>query len=558
MSVKARTSNALGTDVVVIGAGGAGQRAALEVARAGMDAVLVTKGLLGRSGNTPMGRFSFCVALPETGDSPEAHAADTLASGEGLADERLVKTLVEQAPVELETLVDWGMRFDRENGRLKQVRVPGHVAARALYFRQQTGLEITRTMRRQISNSSVRIIEDTPVVAVLTEGGAVAGALAVDTWTGEPLVLEAPAVIIAAGGAGALYRVTSNARDSTGDAYALGYAAGAELVDMEMTQFLPFGLAEPLSLRGATDPGGALITAGAWLLNGKGERFMARYDPERLEFSTRAVTTKAIAEEVNAGRGSPLGGVWLDLPEERDRPSEIIDRAWCAHLRQAGLDPDAGPLEVAPSCHHMMGGLRINPDAETSVRGLFAAGEAAGGLHGANRLAGSGLIDGQVFGAAAGRSACVCARANRGRAFPDHLATRAWESFRATVGGGRRVIRAWEIKDRLASVMSECGGVLRTGDGLETGIGQVTELADELATIAEPVPGLDMQEAIEVRHLVTTAELILRSALMREESRGAHLRSDFPERNDARFRRHTVIRREDGRQARVQGHGVDG
>ena len=426
----------LRADVIVIGAGGAGQRAALAARDAGMDTLIVTKGLAGRSGNTPMGRFSFCVTLPETANTLEAHVRDTLASGEGLADGALIDAFVTQAPERLRDLVSWRMRFDRSGQGFEQVRVPGHTEARALHFQQETGLEVTRTMRRQVSRSGIRILEDAPAVAVVAEDGAVSGVLAVNVWTGQLIEIHAPSVVIAAGGAGCVYEVNSNAKDTTGDSYSLAFGAGAELIDMEMTQFLPFGLIRPDSLRGCTDPGGALITAGGWLLNSGGERFMEQYDSGRMEFSTRAAITRAIAQEVAAGRGSPGRGVWLQLPRDRGTPSGIVEKTWCDYMRQGGIDPDSGPLEVAPSCHYMMGGIRVDQSAASTVEGLFAAGEAMGGLHGANRLAGHGLVEGQVFGALAGAGAARVAAAKRGTVMSGTACNRAWEGFRARVGLG--------------------------------------------------------------------------------------------------------------------------
>jgi len=538
-------------DVVVIGGGGAGQRAALEAVGLGAQTILITKGLVGRSGNTPMGRFSFCVALEQYGNSPTDHAEDTLASGEGIADEPLVRTFVETAPRRLEELLAWKMRFEKTNGRLNQVRVPGHLAARALHFRQETGLEITRTMRRQLFRTGVRIIEDAPVISVLVQGDSVVGALAVDIWSDQPLLLEAPTVIIATGGAGCLYQVTSNAKDSTGDGYALAYEAGAELVDMEMTQFLPMGLSLPAALRGATDPGGALITAGAWLLNSKRERFMQRYDPQRMEFSTRAIVTRAIAEEVLAGRGTEYGGVWLTLPKDKGRASDVIERTWCDYMRQAGVDPDAGPIPVAPSCHYVMGGIRIDVNAAATISGLFAAGEVAGGLHGANRLAGNGLIDSQVFGAIAGHMAAPQARRTTKRRSAKRSAGRAWDFHRARVGAGKQSVMPWELKDRLAAVMTQGGGFIRTRQSLETALDELPSLQKGLAEMQRPSPGLASQEGIEARHLITTAEAVLRSALFRQESRGAHLRLDHPKRDDERFCVHVVALRDEAEAMKI-------
>ncbi|HYC46641.1 MAG TPA: FAD-binding protein [Burkholderiales bacterium] len=532
-------------DVVVIGAGGAGQRAALAARSEGVDALLVTKGLVGRSGNTPMGRFSFCVTQDRPGNTRSAHVRDTLDSGEGLSDERLVASFVAHAPQRVRDLLAWRMRFEKRGGQLHQVRVPGHSEARALHFKQETGLEVTRTLRREVTRAGIPLMEDAAVVAIVVEDNAVVGVIAVDVWSGIPVRIEAPAVVVAAGGAGCLYRHNSNAKDSTGDAYALAYRAGAELIDMEMTQFLPFGLVAPASLRGCTDPGGALITAGASLLNACGERFMERYDAKRLEFSTRAIITRAIAEEIRAGRGSPAGGVWLQLPKERGVASEVIEKSWCEYMRQGGVDPDSGRIEVAPSCHYMMGGIRVDAAAAGSVEGLFAAGEAMGGLHGANRLAGHGLVEGQVFGTLAGLSAAQVAKAKQQHSPspPRRRFVEQWDCFRERIGVGASPTQPWEIKEELASVMTEGAAYVRTDEGMRTALEKVKDLEVELREMKLPAPGLALQEAIEARNLLTTAKVVIRAALHRKETRGAHMRSDYPGRDDAKFKVHIAVSR---------------
>lgn len=528
-------------DVLIIGAGGAGQRAALAARSMEMDTLIVTKGLVGRSGNTPMGRFSFCVTQMGAGNTLEAHARDTLTSGEGISDATLVEAFVSQAPERVRDLLSWRMRFDRIDGKFEQVRVPGHSEARALHFRQETGLEIIRTMRRQVSRTGIRILEDAPVVAVVVEDGAVSGVLAMNIWTGRPIRIDAPSIVIAAGGAGCLYQITSNSKDATGDSYALAYEAGAELIDMEMTQFLPFGLIRPASLRGCTDPGGALITAGGWLLNNRGERFMERYDSLRMEFSTRAIIARAIAQEVLAGRGSTAGGVWLELPKDRGSPSDVIEKTWCDYMRQGGVDPDAGPLEVAPSCHYMMGGIRVDREAAATVEGLFAAGEAVGGLHGANRLAGHGLVEGQVFGRLAGSGAARVASRKRQKTMSTIAYQRAWDIFQSRVGSGRSTTQPWEIKMALAAVLSEGGGYIRTQARLEAALQRIGQLEVELSEMKAPPTGLALQEAIDARHLVLTAQAVLRSALQRKETRGAHMRLDYPDRDDSNFKIHIAV-----------------
>lgn len=533
----------LSADVVIIGAGGAGQRAALAAREKGMDVLVVTKGLVGRSGNTPMGRFSFCVTQTSAGNSFEAHAKDIFSSGDGLSDPSLVDVFITEAPNRVQELLAWRMRFDRKDGKLEQVRVPGHTEARALHFRQETGLEITRTMRRQVSRTGVRILEDTPIVSIVVEDGAVTGILGINIWNGRSIRVNAPSVVIAAGGAGSLYEVTSNSKDATGDSYALGYEAGAELIDMEMTQFLPFGLIQPSSLHGCTDPGGAMITAGAWLLNSRNERFMEKYDPKRMEFSTRAIIARAIAEEVSSGRGTDRGGVWLQLPADRGKPSEVIESMWCDYMRQGGVDVDSGPLEIAPSCHYMMGGLGANQHAETTVEGLFAAGEAMGGLHGANRLAGHGLVEGQVFGALAGDAAARLASRKKGQCMSDTVRRRKWEEFRHLVCGGSTSTKSWEIKRAVASTMNTGGSYVRSQSGLEAALRRIQYLEVELSGMKTPPTGLALLEAIEARHLIITAQAVLRSALYRKESRGAHVRSDYAKIDDANFKWHVSVSR---------------
>ncbi|MDD3257594.1 MAG: fumarate reductase subunit A, partial [Methanocorpusculum sp.] len=396
--------------VLVIGSGGAGIRAAVEAENFG-ETIIVSKTITGKGGCTVMAEGGINAVLKDT-DSIQAHFEDTMSGGAYLNDEDLVRTLTSEVPDRIRDLFTWGAVFDlAKDNCIAQRPFGGQRCARTCYAGDHTGHEIVMTLLEKLRSSSVTIENEVTVLDLLSDGEKVNGAITCDR-EGNLGLITADAVVLATGGAGQVYDTTTNSTAGTGDGYALGYRAGAQLIDMEQVQFHPTGAVTPYDSRGR------LITEavrgeGGVLKNALGERFMQKYDPKRMELSTRDVVSRSIATEVLEGRGTEHGGVWLDVSH---LPREQIESRLPIMLNQFlqfGVDIRTQPMEVAPTAHHFMGGLKITPDTLTTVPHLFAAGEVAGGVHGGNRLGGNALAETQVFGRRAGLSAGKCKRTAR-------------------------------------------------------------------------------------------------------------------------------------------------
>src|SRR5512136_299693 len=397
-----RAEDTVECHVLVIGSGGAGVRAAVEAEQHG-DTVLVTKSLAGKGGCTPMAEGGYNAALRES-DSCVLHKEDTIRGGAYLNDPELVDILVKEAPERFLELVCWGAVFDRTDaGEWSQRSFGGQRIARTCYAGDRTGHEMMTTLVERLDSSKVTLLQEFTVIDLLKSGESVIGAMALDE-KGELVVLKADSTVLATGGGTKVYDISTNSSSGTGDGYAIGYRSGAELIDMEMVQFHPTGAVFPYDARGrlVTE---AVRGEGGILVNCTGERFMKRYDPERMELSTRDIVARAIATEILNGRGTSHGGVYLDvthLPREQieDRLPVMLEQ-----FLKFGVDIREIPMEVAPTAHHIMGGLRITPECRTTLPALFACGEVAGGVHGANRLGGNALAETQVFGKRAGEYA---------------------------------------------------------------------------------------------------------------------------------------------------------
>jgi fumarate reductase (CoM/CoB) subunit A len=508
--------------VLVIGSGGAGVRAALEAVRYG-DVLLVTKSVAGKGGCTPMAEGGYNAALREA-DSCVGHLEDTLKGGAYLNDLELVQVLVNEAPDRLQDLVGWGAVFDvTETCQVAQRSFGGQRFPRTCYAGDRTGHEMMMTLLEQLRASDVEVLQEVTVTDLLTREGAVVGASALDR-TGKLEVIRADSTILATGGGSRVYDVSTNSASGTGDGYSLGYGAGAELIDMEMVQFHPTGAVYPYDARGR------LITEavrgeGGILRNAKGERFMSRYDPERMELSTRDVVARAIAREILEGRGTPRGGVFLDVTHLP--PAQIEERlpVMLEQFLAFGVDIRKEPMEVAPSAHHFMGGLRITASGQTTVPGLFACGEVAGGVHGANRLGGNSLAETQVFGKRAGEAA---GRAPSQGRQPEQrqldLIERRLEGFLSGM------VNPVPVERKLQQAMWRGAGIFRTGPDLTQTLAEVEKLGRKKLHAASR---LNLGECMTVHHLCTTAMLVLKSALLRPESRGAHVRTDITQAHDA-------------------------
>src|SRR5262252_3730005 len=400
-------------DVLVIGAGGAGLRAAIEASASGAKVALVTKSLLGKA-HTVMAEGGVAAALANTDerDSWKVHFADTMRGGQYLNNWRHAELHAQEAPDRVRELEAWGALFDRtKDGRILQRNFGGHAYPRLAHVGDRTGLEMIRTLQDHGIHQGITFHMECTVTRLMTDGGRVVGAFGYERERGRFRVFRAGAVILATGGIGRAYRIASNSWEYTGDGLALAYDAGAELVDMEFVQFHPTGMIWPPGVQGilVTE---AVRGEGGTLTNKDGERFMKRYDPEKMELSTRDVVARAIYTEVKEGRGTEHGGAYLDISH---KPAEYVIRKLPSMYHQfkdlADVDITKGPMEVGPTCHYMMGGIRVDAEtAETTLPGLYAAGEAAAGLHGANRLGGNSLSDLLVFGRRAGLSAAKHAK----------------------------------------------------------------------------------------------------------------------------------------------------
>jgi fumarate reductase (CoM/CoB) subunit A len=501
--------------VLVIGSGGAGIRAALEAARYG-DTILIGKTIAGKGGCTVMAEGGYNAVLREA-DSIEGHLEDTLKGGAFLNDRALAEVLVTEAPDRMDDLLRFGAVFDAADGcTIAQRPFGGQRYPRTCYAGDRTGHEIVMTLLERLRASGVQIRNEISALELAKDGERVTGAIT-STIDGEIGAIAADAVVLATGGAGQIYDITTNSTGGTGDGYALGYRAGAELIDMEMVQFHPTGAVYPYDARGR------LITEavrgeGGVLKNIDGERFMKRYDPDRMELSTRDVVARSIATEVLEGRGTPRGGVWLDVTH---LPEKQIEERLPLMLEQYltfGVDIRKEPMEVAPTAHHMMGGIRITPDCQTSVPGLFACGEVAGGVHGANRLGGNALAETQVFGRRAGEAAGRTEVRER-RIAPDQI--RSVEEKIAAFKDGE--MKPSDLIARMKRVMWDGAGIYRTASALTVAREAILDLSSAQLSARS---GTEILDAWTGQNMLLVAGMILDGALMRQESRGAHVRTD--------------------------------
>jgi succinate dehydrogenase flavoprotein subunit len=575
-------------DVLVVGAGGAGLRAAIEAAAQGCSVGLVCKSLLGKA-HTVMAEGGVAAALSNTDprDSWKVHFRDTMRGGKLLNDWRMARIHAQEAPARVNELEAWGALFDRTpDGRILQRNFGGHTYPRLAHVGDRTGLEMIRTLQdRTVHSAGVDVYMETTVSHLLKDEGRIAGALAYRRETGRFIVFRTKAVVLATGGIGRAYRINSNSWEYTGDGHALAYDAGADLIGMEFVQFHPTGMVWPLSVRGILVTEGVRGEGGI-LKNSKGERFMFRYIPEMFkkdfadteaeadrwvaaviagqkpdarrppELLTRDVVARAIAQEVREGRGSPHGGAFLDIATKR-KPEEIrrkLPGMWQQFHELADVDITRDPMEVGPTTHYVMGGVRVDPESQAAtVPGLFAAGEVAGGLHGSNRLGGNSLSDLLVFGRRAGAGAAEHAKRFAGE---PRVATADVEAAAADLlapferRGGEN---PFAVQEALQDMMGTYVGIARSEDDLKTALAKLEELRARAARVGiegnrQYNPG--WSTAIDLQNLLTVSEAVTRAALERRESRGAHTRVEYPD-SDKQFGTVDVVVRRDGDRMRV-------
>ena len=524
------------TDVLVIGNGGAGLRAAIEASRQGAEVLVVARTILGKAHTTMAeGGFNAVLGNIDPSDSVESHFKDTVTEGAFLNDQRLVEMLVNEAAERIYDLEGFGAVFDRTpQGWIAQRPFGGQGHARTCYLGDETGHEIIMALVEEARRRHLAHKDEVLVTKLLMAGERCCGAFALEMRHGEYLVLQAKSTVLAMGGAGRIFQVTSNPDEATGDGYALAYEAGAELMDMEQVQFHPTGMVLPKSARGILVTEAARAEGGQ-LLNARQERFMTKYDPARMELAPRDVVARAIWTEVAEGRGAPSGAVYLDLT--RVPSSTVLAKLPRMHkqfLSFANLDITKQMIEVAPTQHHFMGGVKIRPEdnRSTTVQGLYLAGENEAGVHGANRLGGNALAETQVFGARAGRFAALHAISSRPTSIPEREIEGERERLDALLRPG---LKPQAVKEQLRDLMWRSAGIVRNGEDLGEALYEIQLLRGNLMEVGASGSkryNLEWHDAISLPHMLLVSECVVRSALMRAESRGAHFRSDHPQRND--------------------------
>jgi succinate dehydrogenase / fumarate reductase flavoprotein subunit len=569
-------------DVLVIGSGGAGLRAAIEAAASGVSVAMISRSLLGKA-HTVMAEGGVAAALANVDDrdSWKVHFSDTMRGGQYLNNWRMAEIHAKEAPDRVRELEAWGAVFDRtDDGKILQRNFGGHKYPRLAHVGDRTGLELIRTLQDHAIHQNIEVYQEYTIISLLKDGEKVVGAFGYDREKGLFKVFQAKAVIIATGGMGRIYKISSNSWDCTGGGISLAYHAGAELIDMEFVQFHPTGMVWPPSVRGLLITEGVRGEGGV-LRNNLGKRFMfddvpdlykgqtstdeeegwrytqgdknAKRPPELL---TRDHVARCIMREVKAGRGTPHGGVFLDIAWIKEKISnapEHIKRKLPSMYHQfkelAGVDITKEPMEVGPTTHYIMGGIRIDADSQmTNVPGLFAAGECAAGLHGANRLGGNSLSDLLVFGKRSGEHAAEYAKQTHAVKVNEEqledLARWALAPFERESNGGSE--NPFQIQSHLQEKMQELVGIVRVEQ-------ELGEAIDIIKTISEQVkktgcggnrgynPG--WHTALELKHMVTVAEAIARAAKERKESRGGHFREDFPEKSEEYGKMNISIRK---------------
>ncbi len=565
-------------DVIVIGGGGAGLRAAIEATAQGAKTAIVCKSLFGKA-HTVMAEGGMAAALrnvwPE--DGWDVHFRDTMRGGKLLNNWRMAQIHAQESPDRVLELEEWGAMFDRTpEGLILQRDFGGHRYARLAHVGDRTGLELIRTLQYRAVELGIDVLMECNVQRLLLDDGHVAGAFGYWRQTGRFILLRAKAIVLATGGAGRSWRVTTNSWESTGDGLRLALEAGADLMDMEFVQFHPTGMVWPLSVRGLLVTEGVRGDGGT-LKNKNGERFMFNYIPEFFKAETadseaeadrwyqdkknnrrtpdllpRDEVARAINSEVKAGRGTPHGGVWLDIASRRsaDYIKRRLPSMYVQFKELADVDITKEAFEIGPTCHYFMGGIRVEADsAATTVRGLFAAGECAAGLHGANRLGGNSLSDLVVFGRRAGLHAAQFAAAQRapGAVDPSDLdaaAARMLAPLERQDGED-----PYAIQSDLQDTMQDLVGLIRTQSELDEALVRVRSYRDRLSRVsargdAKYNPAWNL--SLDLDSMLTVSEVCTRAASMRTESRGGHTRDDFPTADPEWAKVNVVVRRKDG------------
>jgi succinate dehydrogenase flavoprotein subunit len=564
-------------DVIVVGAGGAGLRAAIEASARGAKTAIICKSLLGKA-HTVMAEGGIAAAMGNvySEDNWQVHFRDTMRGGKLLSNWRMAQIHAQESPERVLELEEWGALFDRtDDGRILQRDFGGHRFARLAHVGDRTGLEMIRTLQHRATPTSIEVFMECTVTRLLKDGDLIAGAFAYRRESGRFVVFQAPAVVLATGGIGKAYKITSNSWEYTGDGHALALWAGADLIDMEFVQFHPTGMVWPLSVQGILVTEGVRGDGGV-LRNAEGERFMFRYVPDMFRAETadteeeadrwytdktarrtpdllpRDEVARAINAEIKEGRGSPHGGVYLDIATRHD--ADYITRRlpgmYHQFLELADVDISKEAMEVGPTCHYMMGGVRVDAESQaSSVPGLFAAGEVGGGLHGANRLGGNSLSDLLVFGRRAGQYAAEYAGGSTASPGVDaaQVDALAREALRPFDSDGNE--NPYAVQRDLQECMHVLVGIIRTEDELIKALDELSVLRERAGRVRveghrQYNPGWHL--ALDLGPMLAVSECITRAALDRRESRGAQTREDYPTTDPELGKVNIVVRQRNG------------
>jgi len=517
------------TDILVIGAGGAGLRAAIEAKKSGLDVFLLGKEVLGCAHTgMAMGGMNAAMVAPAT---PEFHAQITIEGGYFINNYKMVKVFAEEMPARVHNLESYGVIFDRlDNGEFYTWAGPKQKYPLNVCVGDYTGREMMQGLVDEARKLKIKYTDEFFISKLITVKGQVVGAIGINIRNTETVVFQAKSVILASGGAGRMYKVTTNAMSNTGDGYAMALDAGAELIDMEMVQFHPTGMANTPSTLGV------LVTEktrahGGILRNRLGERFMSKYYPKEMELAKRDEVSRSIYTEVAAGLGTKNGSVYLHVDHwTKEKILEIIPDVY-EQYKNTGVDISKEPMEIYPSMHHMMGGIKINEWGETIVPGLYAAGEVAGGVHGANRLGGNSIAEGQVFGRRAGIAAAKFSKKIKYSQLSKEQIKKEQERIFSFITRKTGVI-PHVVEDKLKQVMWDKVGIFREEKKLleaKEAIAKLKKEANKMKTRTTlKERNRDLQDCLEIENMLLTAESVVDAAILRKESRGAHSRTDYP------------------------------
>jgi succinate dehydrogenase / fumarate reductase, flavoprotein subunit len=558
-------------DVLIIGGGSAGLRAAIEAHDAGANVLLISKSRKGDP-HTVLARGGINAALgtmdPE--DNWMIHAVDTLREGEFLADYEKVEILCKRAPEAINELVNWGARFHREeDGRLTQRFFGAHTYRRTVFYEDWTGQEIVRVLLDQVSQRKIKIIDDIYITKLLKSGSAndkkesvvadeIIGAFGIDIKKKEIVVFQCKSLILAGGGYTRVYEVSSSRIfENHGEGMALAYDAGADLIDMEMVQFHPTGMVWPDKARGtlATE---AIRGEGGILLNSKNERFMKKYYPEKMELGPRDIVARAAYNEILEGRGTVHGGVWLDVTHlSKEKIMDRLPTMYKQFKEINGIDISTDKMEVGPTAHYSMGGVVVDIKCRTKIKGLLAVGEVISQIHGANRLGGNSLLDTQVFGKIAGGEAAKLAKEATEEGAGMQNINNQKELLEYNNGGIFVVKEPLSFLKEIQEVMKDNAGIIRDGTKLQKGLQRILEIKEKFYskdTILKEfkIDNENIVLTFEVKSSLVVCEAIIKCAIMRQESRGAHYRSDYPKLDNKKWKVNIYCTKKD---RQVEGNG---